>query len=83
MAKVMQPVLAANGGINPDPELRLTLTPYAACAITVALFGFGWSGQYSSVHWIVPVFFSGLFSCGGIGNFQIIFAYLGGELCLD
>lgn len=75
--RVMNPVIESNGGINPLPELRLALTPYAAAAISVALFGFGWTGQSASIHWIAPVIFSGLFACGGIASFQTIFAYLG------
>ncbi|GFZ44596.1 hypothetical protein JCM24511_02320 [Saitozyma sp. JCM 24511] len=75
--RVMNPVIESNAGINPLPELRLALTPYAAAAISVALFGFGWTGQSASIHWIAPVIFSGLFACGGIASFQTIFAYLG------
>jgi DHA1 family multidrug resistance protein-like MFS transporter len=28
------------------------------------LFGFGWSGQYNTVHWIVPTVFGGLIGFG-------------------
>lgn len=47
------------------PEWRL---PYAAAggvAFTIGLFFFGWTGNYRSVHWIVPTL-SGLFTGFGI-----------------
>lgn len=75
----MAPVLAANGGFNPDPERRLTLTPYCAALASISIFCFGWTGQLRSAHWFFPVIFSGLYCCGEIGVFQTIFAYFGGE----
>lgn len=76
----------------PVPESRLRPAPIAAFCIPIAMFGFGWTGQYESVHWIVPIIFTSFFgtsthslrtgpllTCTGIGSFilfQTIFSYL-------
>ena len=53
--KYLEPIFDANNGIIPEPEIRLYPAPIAAVCIPIAMFGFGWSGMYPSVHWMVPV----------------------------
>lgn len=73
----LEPIFDANGGVIPLPEIRLYPAPIAAFCIPIAMFGFGWSGQYESVHWIVPIIFTGFFGIGAFILFQTIFAYFG------
>ncbi|CAD6580942.1 MAG: hypothetical protein TREMPRED_002874 [Tremellales sp. Tagirdzhanova-0007] len=75
--KYLEPIFDANNGIIPDPEIRLYPTPIAAVCIPIAMFGFGWSGMYASVHWIVPIIFTGFFGIGAFILFQCLFAYFG------
>ncbi|KIW06857.1 uncharacterized protein PV09_02533 [Verruconis gallopava] len=56
--------LAANGGF-PVPEWRLPEVIAGGVAFSAGLFWFGWTGNYESVHWIVPTL-SGLLSGFGI-----------------
>ncbi|WVR06123.1 hypothetical protein IAU60_003153 [Kwoniella sp. DSM 27419] len=73
----LEPIFDANDGVIPNPEIRLYPAPIAAFCIPIAMFGFGWSGQYESVHWIVPIIFTSFFGIGGFVLFQCIFAYFG------
>ncbi|WWD09699.1 hypothetical protein V865_007827 [Kwoniella europaea PYCC6329] len=73
----LEPIFDANNGLIPCPEIRLYPAPIAAVCIPIAMFGFGWSGQYESVHWIVPTIFTGFFGVGAFILFQCIFAYFG------
>ncbi|WVQ97280.1 hypothetical protein IAU59_004391 [Kwoniella sp. CBS 9459] len=75
--KYLEPIFDANDGMIPCPEIRLYPAPIAAVCIPIAMFGFGWSGQYESVHWIVPTIFTGFFGIGAFVLFQCIFAYFG------
>ncbi|KAL2028146.1 hypothetical protein VTO58DRAFT_110834 [Aureobasidium pullulans] len=63
-----------NGGVS-EPEFRLPPTILGAILVPIGLFGFGWT-TYSSVHWIVPVVFSGLFGLGNIFVFAGVFTFL-------
>ncbi|KAK4937326.1 hypothetical protein LTR10_022007 [Elasticomyces elasticus] len=56
--------LQANGGI-PVPEWRLPPVMLGGVLFALGLFWFGWSGNYESVHWIVPTL-SGLFTGFGL-----------------
>ena len=56
--------LAANGGM-PIPEWRLPEVIAGGISFSIGLFWFGWSGNYPSVHWIVPTL-SGLMTGFGI-----------------
>ncbi|WRT64422.1 uncharacterized protein IL334_001354 [Kwoniella shivajii] len=73
----LEPIFDANDGVIPKPEIRLYPAPIAAFCIPIAMFGFGWSGQYESVHWIVPTIFTAFFGIGAFVLFQCIFAYFG------
>ncbi|KAK1925413.1 MFS general substrate transporter [Papiliotrema laurentii] len=73
----LEPIFDANNGSIPCPEIRLYPAPIAAVCIPIAMFGFGWTGQYESVHWIVPIIFTGFFGVGAFILFQCIFAYFG------
>ncbi|WWC66124.1 uncharacterized protein I206_100024 [Kwoniella pini CBS 10737] len=75
--KYLEPIFDSNDGVIPCPEIRLYPAPIAAVCIPIAMFGFGWSGQYESVHWIVPTIFTGFFGIGAFILFQCIFAYFG------
>ncbi|WWC58885.1 uncharacterized protein I303_101430 [Kwoniella dejecticola CBS 10117] len=75
--KYLEPIFDANDGMIPCPEIRLYPAPIAAVCIPIAMFGFGWSGQYESVHWIVPTIFTAFFGIGAFVLFQCIFAYFG------
>lgn len=75
--KYLEPIFDANDGLIPTPEIRLYPAPIAAVCIPIAMFGFGWSGQYESVHWIVPIIFTSFFGIGAFILFQVIFAYFG------
>lgn len=56
--------LKANGGM-PVPEQRLLPMMVGAVLFPIGLFMFAWSGNYPSVHWIVPTL-SGLLTGAGI-----------------
>ncbi|PVH84279.1 MFS general substrate transporter [Cadophora sp. DSE1049] len=58
-----------------DPEYRLIPTMFGACLVPVSLFGFGWT-TYSSVHWIVPIFFSGFFGIAITWVYSGVFTFL-------
>ncbi|KAF2136221.1 uncharacterized protein K452DRAFT_139243 [Aplosporella prunicola CBS 121167] len=58
-----------------EPEFRLPPTILGAVIVPIALFGFGWT-TYSSVHWIVPIIFSGLFGIGVICVYSGVFTFL-------
>ncbi|WWD17614.1 hypothetical protein CI109_102055 [Kwoniella shandongensis] len=73
----LEPIFDKNDGVIPCPEIRLYPAPIAAVCIPIAMFGFGWSGMYPSVHWIVPVIMTSFFGIGAFILFQTIFAYFG------
>lgn len=56
--------LDANGGV-PIPEWRLPEVIIGGVSFAIGLFWFGWTGNYASIHWIVPTL-SGLASGFGI-----------------
>ncbi|XPS73247.1 hypothetical protein M3J09_005397 [Ascochyta lentis] len=58
-----------------EPEFRLPSTILGAWVVPIALFGFGWT-TYSSVHWIVPIIFSGIFGAGVIWVYSGVFTFL-------
>ncbi|KAL5422757.1 hypothetical protein PMIN04_004483 [Paraphaeosphaeria minitans] len=64
----------AQGG-GSEPEFRLPATVFGAFLVPLSLFGFGWT-TYASVHWIVPIVFSGLFGTGVIWVFSGVFTFL-------
>ena len=61
---------------NFKPEMVLPPTFIGCFALPICLFLFGWTSR-ASVHWIVPVISSGLFSIGVVTLFNSLFNYLG------
>ncbi|GIK06650.1 hypothetical protein Aspvir_002300 [Aspergillus viridinutans] len=65
--------------INPDghlsPEEHLPPACFGAVCLPISLFWFGWTGNFASVHWIMPIIASTLFSFGGYLIFNGIFCY--------
>ncbi|RAK78171.1 MFS transporter [Aspergillus fijiensis CBS 313.89] len=60
---------------NLPPEAQLPSACVGAVCLAFSLFWFGWTGNFASVHWIVPILASGLFSVGGCLIFNSIFTY--------
>ncbi|KAK6003316.1 hypothetical protein QM012_001161 [Aureobasidium pullulans] len=67
-------LVTKNGGVS-EPEFRLPPTILGAVLVPIGLFGFGWT-TYSSVPWIVPIIFSGIFGLGNIFVFSGVFTFL-------
>ncbi|KAJ5703856.1 hypothetical protein N7493_010994 [Penicillium malachiteum] len=61
---------------NLAPEWQMPPACVGAFALPISLFWFGWTGNFASVHWIVPIIASMLFSVGGCLIFNSIFCYL-------
>ena len=55
---------------KPEPELRLPPAMVGSVLVTVALFWFAWT-TYPSVHWIVPIIATVVFSTGYVAFFLI------------
>lgn len=62
---------------NIQPEYQLPPACVGAFALPISLFWFGWTGNFVSIHWIVPIIASIFFSVGGCTIFNSIFCYLG------
>lgn len=58
------------------PEIRLQPAFVGAFLIPICLFWFGWSAR-SSIHWIMPIIGSAVFSMGAFLLFMAVLAYLG------
>ncbi|KAJ5289037.1 hypothetical protein N7478_002067 [Penicillium angulare] len=61
---------------NIAPEWQMPPACVGAFALPISLFWFGWTGNFASVHWIVPIIASMLFAVGGCLIFNCIFCYL-------
>ncbi|OJJ33896.1 hypothetical protein ASPWEDRAFT_60457 [Aspergillus wentii DTO 134E9] len=61
---------------NIAPEEQLPPACVGAFALPISLFWFGWTGNFESVHWIVPIIASMFFAVGGCLIFNCIFCYL-------
>ncbi|KAJ6114686.1 hypothetical protein N7486_000464 [Penicillium sp. IBT 16267x] len=61
---------------NLAPEWQMPAACVGAFTLPIALFWFGWTGNFASVHWIVPIIASMLFSVGGCLIFNSVFCYL-------
>ena len=72
--KYVEPQFEAEGRLR--TEIRLQPALVGAFLIPVCLFWFGWSAR-GSVHWIMPIIGSSLFSMGGFLLFMAVLAYLG------
>lgn len=57
------------------PEEHLPPACFGALCLPISLFWFGWTGNFASIHWIVPIIASALFSIGGFLIFNSIFCY--------
>ncbi|KAL5359761.1 major facilitator superfamily domain-containing protein [Aspergillus floccosus] len=62
-----------NGNI--PPEAQLPPACVGCFALPISLFWFGWTGNFVSVHWIVPIIASMFFAVGGCLIFNCIFCY--------
>ncbi|PYH63521.1 MFS transporter [Aspergillus vadensis CBS 113365] len=60
---------------NITPERQLPPACVGCFALPISLFWFGWTGQFASVHWIVPIIASMFFAVGGCLIFNCIFCY--------
>jgi DHA1 family multidrug resistance protein-like MFS transporter len=60
---------------NIAPESQLPPACVGSICLAVSLFWFGWTGNFKSVHWIVPIIASAMFSVGGCLIFNSIFTY--------
>lgn len=60
---------------NIPPEQQIPPAFVGAFALPISLFWFGWTGNFESVHWIVPIIASMLFAVGGCLIFNSIFCY--------
>ncbi|OJJ78987.1 MFS transporter [Aspergillus glaucus CBS 516.65] len=60
---------------NLRPEEQLPPACIGCLSIPISLFSFGWTGNFSSVHWIVPIICSMFFALGGCLIFNCIFSY--------
>ncbi|PYI35227.1 synaptic vesicle transporter [Aspergillus indologenus CBS 114.80] len=60
---------------NLPPEAQLPSACVGAVCLALSLFWFGWTGNFASVPWIVPILASGLFAVGGCLIFNSIFTY--------
>ncbi|PTU17200.1 hypothetical protein P175DRAFT_0504956 [Aspergillus ochraceoroseus IBT 24754] len=58
---------------NITPEYQLPPACVGAFALPISMFGFGWAGNFESIHWIVPIIASMLFAFGGCMIFNSIF----------
>ncbi|KAJ5769245.1 hypothetical protein N7520_003804 [Penicillium odoratum] len=61
---------------NIAPEWQMPPACLGAFALPISLFWFGWTGNFASVHWIVPIIASMFFALGGCLIFNCIFCYL-------
>ncbi|KAJ5151363.1 synaptic vesicle transporter [Penicillium canariense] len=62
-----------NGELSPEEHLPPACV--GALCLPISLFWFGWTGNFASIHWIVPIIASMLFSIGGCLIFNSIFCY--------
>ena len=59
------------------PERQLPPACVGAFSLPISLFWFGWTGNFESIHWIVPIIASGFFGMGSCLIFNSMFCYLG------
>ncbi|KAJ9661330.1 GTPase-activating protein [Coniosporium apollinis] len=60
---------------NIEPEHQLPPACVGCLCLPISLFWFGWTGNFASVHWIIPIIGSMLFATGGCLIFNCIFCY--------
>lgn len=65
----------ANGN-RAVPEWRLPVTAFTSIIFAIGLFWFGWTGNYNSVHWIVPTIGGFLIGYGLLGVFIGLICYI-------
>ncbi|KAJ6104646.1 hypothetical protein N7523_010966 [Penicillium sp. IBT 18751x] len=58
-----------------SPEEHLPPACFGALCLPLSLFWFGWTGNFASIHWIVPIIASMLFAIGSCLIFNSIFCY--------
>ncbi|KIW09985.1 hypothetical protein PV08_11761 [Exophiala spinifera] len=50
-------------GIPRQPEDRLPVAMFGGIGFAITMFWFGWTGQYNSIHWIVPTIAGACLGC--------------------
>ncbi|KAJ5624117.1 hypothetical protein N7510_000426 [Penicillium lagena] len=60
---------------NIAPEQQMPPACVGCFALPISLFWFGWTGNFVTVHWIVPIIGSMFFAVGGCLIFNCIFCY--------
>lgn len=65
----------ANGN-RPEPEWRLPFAAFSGVIFAIGLFWFGWTGNYRSVHWIVPTIGGSFIGFGILGVFIPLICYI-------
>jgi len=73
-AKVFIPKMRANGG-ELAPEARLPVAIFGSLFLPICMFSFG-ATSLPSIHWMVPIVCSSLFSVGVFLLFQSVLNYL-------
>ncbi|KAL4911428.1 hypothetical protein BDW74DRAFT_184775 [Aspergillus multicolor] len=63
----------ANGNITPEAQLPPACV--GCICLPISLFWFGWTGNFTSIHWLTPIITSGLLAIGGCLIFNNIFTY--------
>lgn len=59
-----------------EPEWRLPFAAFSGVIFAVGLFWFGWTGNYKSVHWIVPTIGGAFIGFGILGVFMSLVCYI-------
>ena len=72
--KYVEPQFNPNGELR--PEIRLQPAMVGAFFLPICLFWFGWTSRVS-IHWIVPIIGTSLFSVGEFLLFMGVLSYLG------
>lgn len=65
----------ANGNRS-VPEWRLPFAAFSGVIFAIGLFWFGWTGNYRSVHWIVPTIGGSFIGYGIVGLFIGLICYI-------
>lgn len=60
---------------NIAPEYQLPPACFGCFALPISIFWFGWTGNFESFHWIVPIIGSMFFAVGDCLIFNSVFCY--------
>ncbi|KAI0043053.1 MFS transporter [Auriscalpium vulgare] len=70
---VQEPMYNERGELR--PEARMPVAIFGAVLVPICMFWFGWTSR-ESIHWIVPIIGSGLFSIAALLLFNVVLNYL-------